>query len=137
MIVCSHQPSFFPWIGYWNKVAHSDRIIMSCAVKFDYGGYQNRVPFNGTWLTVPVEGEAKHKLVRDVRFHPEGLKKTVLTIRQQLGGKRWPGRDRVHAILDRTLAETGIDLPRRSERLGVHGGARRARLRCRAGVRPA
>ena len=107
MIVCSHQPSFFPWTGYWNKVALCDQIIMNCAVKFDYGGYQNRVPFNGSWLTVPVEGDAKHKLVRDVRFFPEGLAKTVKTIRQQLGGKRWPGRHAINAILDRTLAETG------------------------------
>ena len=107
MIVCSHQPSFFPWVGYWNKIALCDQIIMNCAVKFDYGGYQNRVPFGASWLTVPVGGEAKHQLVRDVRFHPEGLARTVKTIRQQLGGKRWSGRDMVHAILDRTLAETG------------------------------
>ena len=107
MIVCSHQPSFFPWTGYWNKVAHCDRIIMSCAIKFDYGGYQNRVPFNGSWLTVPVESESKHRLIRDVRFFPEGLAKTVKTIRQQLGAKRWPGRDKINALLDQTLTDTG------------------------------
>lgn len=107
MIVASHQPSFFPWVGYWNKVAHCDRLIMSCAVKFDHGGYQNRVPFNGTWLTVPVKGEARRQLLKDVKFLPDGLARTVKTIRQQLGAKRWPGHDEVHQILDRTLADTG------------------------------
>lgn len=103
MIVCSHQPSFFPWVGYWSKVAASDVLIMTSAVKMDYGGYQNRVPFNGSWLTVPVEGGAKHKDLIDVRFDRAGLDKTLFTIRQQLGGKRWPGRDAIHAILDQTL----------------------------------
>jgi hypothetical protein len=107
MIVTSHQPSFFPWAGYWNKAAHADKIIMSCGVKFDYGGYQNRVPFDRTWLTVPVEGDAKHKLLRDVRFHRAGLERTVKTIRQQLGGKKWPGAGDVHDVVDSTLAELG------------------------------
>jgi hypothetical protein len=26
--VCSHQPSFLPWIGYWNKVCSSDVFIV-------------------------------------------------------------------------------------------------------------
>jgi WbqC-like protein family len=108
VIVCSHQPSFFPWVGYWNKVAHCDEIIMSCAVKLDYGGYQNRVPFNGAWLTVPVVGESKHRLLRDVRFHPAGLEKVERTIRQQLGSKKWPGAGAVNAILDKTLADLGV-----------------------------
>jgi WbqC-like protein family len=107
VIVSSHQPSFFPWVGYWNKVAHCDRIIMSCAVKFDHGGYQNRAPFNGSWLTVPVEGDARHKLLSEVRFFREGLAKTVKTIRQQLGAKRQPGGAAVNEILDAALTELG------------------------------
>lgn len=107
MRICSHQPSFFPWIGYWNKVACSDLLIMSAGVKLDYGGYQNRVRFNNTWLTVPLRAGSKHIPIRDVRFHRDGLQKTMFTIRQALGGKRWLNGQLICHIVDETFARVG------------------------------
>lgn len=107
MRICSHQPSFFPWIGYWNKVAASDLLIMSAGVKLEYGGYQNRVRFNNTWLTVPLRSGAKHCPIKDVRFHRDGLEKAMFTVRQALGGKRWVNASLIHHIIDKTLERLG------------------------------
>ena len=107
MRICSHQPSFFPWIGYWNKVARSDLLIVSAGVKMDYGGYQNRVQMNGTWWTAPVRKGSKHLPIKDVRFDPEGWEKALHTARQALGGKRRRNGALVLEILDDTVARLG------------------------------
>lgn len=99
--VSSHQPSFFPWAGYWSKVQASDLLIMSAGVKFDYAGYQNRVQIDEFWWTLPVEGDAKNKLIKDVRFKKDGLGKVMRTARQQFCSKKNSFRDRVELILDR------------------------------------
>lgn len=104
MKVCSHQPSLFPWIGYWHKVDAADLLIMSCGVKMDYAGYQNRVELQGSWLTVPVPKGSKHVLLKDVRFDRAALPKIAHRILQGLAGKRWPGREQVHAIVARGLS---------------------------------
>ena len=105
--VCSHQPSLFPWIGYWNKVAVCDKLIMTCAVKMDYGGFQNRVGLNDTWLTVPVAAGSKHALLLDVRIVPGCLDKVFKTILNTLGGKKWPHADVVGDIVEQTRRGLG------------------------------
>lgn len=105
--ICSHQPAFFPWAGYWNKVARSDLLIVSAGVKMDYGGYQNRVAMNGTWWTVPVRKGAKHLPIKDVRFDPAGWEKALHTARQALGGKRKPNGALVRQILEDTVTRLG------------------------------
>lgn len=96
--VCSHQPSFFPWIGYWNKIAEADFVIHTAGVPLDYGGYQNRVRLFDTWLTVPVRN--RHALIKDVEIDRLGWMKALRTIEQQLGGKKWPHRHRIQWIVE-------------------------------------
>ena len=109
MRVSSHQPSLFPWAGYWHKLLSSDLHIVSAGVKFDYAGYQNRVPFNGGWLTVPVCSDSKNQLIKDVRFHPGCLDKVYRTIAQTVGAKRQPHRDRVLFVLEMLLTRLHTD----------------------------
>lgn len=97
--VSSHQPSFFPWAGFWNKFARSDVHIMSCGVQFAYGDFQNRVKILDFMATLPVEKDAKHKLLKDVQFKPEALPKVLHSIRQALTGKKWPGRRHVEELM--------------------------------------
>lgn len=101
MKVCSHQPSLFPWAGYWAKVAASDMIVMSCGVKMDYGGYQNRVGLGGGWLTLPVEKGSKHLPLRDVKVCPGALDAVNKRVLQELAGKRWPYRALIQDIMAR------------------------------------
>lgn len=58
MIVTIHQPNFFPWLGFFDKMELSDLFVLLDTVPFTKGGFQNRVQVkgpNGTqWLTLPV-----------------------------------------------------------------------------------
>lgn len=59
-VLMIHQPHFFPWLGYFNKLINCDVFIALDNVQFRDGYYQNRtrilVNKNQTgWLTVPVK----------------------------------------------------------------------------------
>lgn len=60
-VVAIHQPNFFPWLGYFNKIALSDIFVVMDNVQFPRtggGNWLNRVQLmiNGhaTWFTMPV-----------------------------------------------------------------------------------
>lgn len=58
VIVAIHQPNYFPWLGYFSKIATSDVFVFLDDVQFSKGSYTNRVQItvNGSpvWITVPV-----------------------------------------------------------------------------------
>jgi hypothetical protein len=60
-VVAIHQPNFFPWLGYFNKIHRADVFIVLDHVQFPKprGSWTNRVKVlvNGepTWATAPVE----------------------------------------------------------------------------------
>ena len=55
-----HQPQYFPYLGFFHKIAHSDVFIALDHVQFQKNGLQNRNKIKsaskeGTqWITVPV-----------------------------------------------------------------------------------
>ena len=59
-VVAIHQPNFFPWLGYFNKIASADVFIILDNVQFSKkgGNWANRakVLINGSaaWVTMPV-----------------------------------------------------------------------------------
>ena len=59
-LVAIHQPNFFPWLGYFNKLAHADVFVLLDNVQFPKTGgtWANRVRIliNGepAWLTMPI-----------------------------------------------------------------------------------
>ena len=61
MRVSIHQPHFLAWLGYFNKVVHSDVFVWLNNVQFRRRYYQNRCKIrNGSdwmWLGVPVSAE--------------------------------------------------------------------------------
>ncbi|WP_102126289.1 WbqC family protein [Deinococcus planocerae] len=58
MLVTIHQPNFLPWLGFFDKMADADLLVVLDHVGFEKGGYQNRVRVKGPsgeqWLTAPV-----------------------------------------------------------------------------------
>jgi len=85
MIVGIHQPHFLPWMGYFNKVLHSDVFVWLHAVQFRKNYYQNRTRIknvNGEplWLTLPVHAKLGMRIdevtIADDRWY-ERIQKTV------------------------------------------------------------
>lgn len=52
------QPSYLPWLGYFEQIARSDVFVLFDDVQYDKGGWRNRnrikIPGGPHWLTVPV-----------------------------------------------------------------------------------
>jgi WbqC-like protein family len=58
MIVSIHQPNFAPWLGFFDKMANSDILVLLDTVQLIRRGYQNRTLIKSDkgpkWLTIPV-----------------------------------------------------------------------------------
>jgi WbqC-like protein family len=75
MIVGIHQPNFFPWLGFFDKMCKCDLFILLDTVQFIKRGYQNRVqlkyPNGAQWFTLPVITKGRWKqATRDVEIDP-------------------------------------------------------------------
>lgn len=60
MKVAIHQPHYFPWVGYLDKMAHADKFILLDKVQLEKGSYmyRNRILSNSgkiCYLTVSAE----------------------------------------------------------------------------------
>lgn len=83
------QPSYLPWIGYFDQIAKSDVFVFYDDVQYDKNGWRNRNKIktaNGVqWLTVPVLLKGKDMpLIKDVLIDRDQnwVKKHVASIEQ-------------------------------------------------------
>lgn len=57
-LVAIHQPNFFPWLGYFDKIARADIFVFLDAVNFSNGSWTNRVKLlvgnDARWFTCPI-----------------------------------------------------------------------------------
>ena len=74
MIVSIAQPTFFPWIGYYNIIKNSDMFVFLDNVKFEKHSWQmrNRVKNSSkqndsqVWMFIPTSHVTNDTLIKDV-----------------------------------------------------------------------
>ena len=132
-----HQPTFLPWLGWWDKLARADVLVLLDDVQFPKKGgtWMNRVRMlvhgEPAWVTVPVDRSYRGTLaIREVVADPrtpwrEKIARTIAT-----SYSRAPYFDHVYSHVEELLGlptdhvaelnETGI--LRIGERLSIDTG---------------
>jgi len=85
MIVSINQPAYFPWLGYFQRIAVSDLHVVLDHVQFEKNSFTNRnrirTADGWTWLTAPVKTKG--------RFGECGIKTLELDATSNWREKHW------------------------------------------------
>jgi len=85
MLAAIHQPNFFPWLGYFDRMIRADVFVLLDHVQFERRNYQNRCLIRledaTKWLTVPVVQLSQKERLIDKQVDNPG----------DLSGSRWWG----------------------------------------------
>jgi hypothetical protein len=92
MIIAISQPTFLPWLGYFNLIATADIFVLLDTVQFERQSWQSRnrvrtIQGEIQWLSVPVSDQPLSTQIRDIRIAPNPpgwRRKQVRTIEQHL-----------------------------------------------------
>lgn len=140
------QPSYLPWLGYFDQMRRADVFVYYDDVQYDRGGWRNRNRIRThqgwQWLTVPVKLKGRFGcLIRDAeidnrtpwaRKHLESVRQSyakapysrdVLPLLESLLRRSWNGLSELNIDLTEKLANAiGLSVKTvRSSELGVEG----------------
>jgi hypothetical protein len=66
------QPSFLPWAGYFNLIAHSENFIFLTDAEFSKGSWHNRnqvlIEGKKSWITCPIERAGLHSAIDSIHL---------------------------------------------------------------------
>ena len=73
VIVGIHQPNFFPWFGYFLKIAKSDKFVfLDDVIIPNSSSYVNRTSINingePKWITIPINKSQKSKKIISAKY---------------------------------------------------------------------
>ena len=133
-LVAIHQPNFFPWLGYFDKLARADVFVLLDDVQFQKKGgtWVNRVRLlvneEPSWVTVPVV-RSYHGVreIREMRIDEQTPWRRKLQATIQASYGRAPHADDVMPLLSEL-----IDNP--TDELGEYNRASIAALAERLGI---
>jgi len=54
MIISIHQPNFFPWMPFYEKIKASDVFVFLRHCQFEKNNYQNRFNYREKWHTMSI-----------------------------------------------------------------------------------
>jgi hypothetical protein len=117
IIAAIHQPSFFPWLGFFNKIVRSDVFVVLDNVQFPKtGGYwANRVKFvisgKGEWITMPINRNySGTKNINEIEIDNtrNWNEKALKSI--EVNYKKAPYFDEMFPIAKKLLSEPGNNL---------------------------
>lgn len=54
MIVTIHQPNFFPWLPFYEKIRAADVFVLLRHCQFEKNNYQNRFNYRDKWHTMSI-----------------------------------------------------------------------------------
>lgn len=108
-IVAIHQPNFFPWLGYFDKIAKADAFIFLDEVAYPKSGsgagsWSNRVRINiqgsPAWFGCPIRREPGTQLIRDVRIDDDQPWRKKLLKTLAMNYRRAPRYEQVIPVLE-------------------------------------
>lgn len=86
-LVCAiHQPNFFPWMGYFDKIYQSDIFVFLDDIQHpkNCGGWINRVKLNShgkeKWFTCPISRPSGFQKINNVKFADSGWKTDFVNV---------------------------------------------------------
>lgn len=110
MSVCAiHQPNFFPWLGYFDKIRRADLFVFLDAVAYpksgsSLGSWVNRVRIavNGqpTWIRCPVVREPGVQVINRVRIDDRQPWREKLLRTLSVSYGRAPNFEQAMALID-------------------------------------
>jgi WbqC-like protein family len=116
-LVAIHQPNFFPWLGYFNKLARADVFVLLDDVQFPKKGgtWINRVRLlideEPAWVTVPVVRSYDGvRQIREMRIDEQAPWRRKLLKTIQASYARAPHKDEVMPLLSELIANPTDEL---------------------------
>jgi hypothetical protein len=113
-VVAIHQPNFLPWLGFFDKLAHSDVFVLLDSVQFprtSKGTWINRVKLlvggEARWATVPiVRSDGSILAIADVRIDDSRPWRTKLARTIELNYRRAAAFEEAFPLVAELLATT-------------------------------
>jgi hypothetical protein len=68
MKIAIHQPNFFPWMPFFEKIRSVDLFIIMVYCQYTNRNFQNRFNYGGKWFTMPVKNAEHRELIINKRY---------------------------------------------------------------------
>lgn len=105
MILTVHQPNFFPWFPFFEKMSKSDLFIILSHAQFNRRQFQNRFQIEKSIYTLPVKSGVRADLIKFKSYIEPAS--NWLRIKQKLNSKQLNEFD---PLIGESLLETNSEI---------------------------